>query len=343
MFHGGNLQQASTDHNIPLRDWLDLSTGINPCPYPVDQLPQDVWHRLPYPAELKLLEDRARQYYQVSEHADIVAAPGSSALIAAMPVLAFSMSFPVILTKQSYQEHQASWHKAGALVKLVEEHDTFSTTSSPGHRADQKETCLIQVIVNPNNPTGKLHHPNTLMEHRQTLGQDGLLVVDEAFMDCSPNHSLAPVAGQKGLVILRSFGKFFGLAGLRLGFAIGHPEDIALLRQQIGPWPVSGAAISIATQAMTDTEWIKKTHHNLSQSSQALNALLKDVGLEVIGTTDLFTLVSNDKIQKIHVRLAKHAIWTRMFSYEKNWLRIGLPSNKPAFSRLKIALGSPRL
>ncbi len=344
MFHGGNLSQASIDYNIPSKDWLDLSTGINRQPYPVDNVPSELWHRLPYPSELKSLEDAARHYYQVPEHADIVAAPGSSALIAALPALTFNASFAssVIIAKQSYQEHLASWKNAGSKIKLIEEQNILTAgypiKTDSTIAVAEKSPPLIQVIVNPNNPTGRLYNPETLLEHKKRLGHKGLLIVDEAFMDCTPEHSLSPKSGEKGLVILRSFGKFFGLAGLRLGFAIGHPDDITLLRDQIGAWPISGVALLIGRKAFQDQLWIEQTNKQLEKDSHALNHLLKQHNFTSVGSTNLFSLVSNDNMKKIQQKLAHHAIWTRRFAYEKKWLRIGLPRNPHDFKRLETAL-----
>ncbi len=333
MFHGGDLHRASKQYGVPLEAWLDLSTGINPAPYPVTAISNQLWHRLPSSTDLAKLESAARRYYGVSDNADIIAAGGSSALIAALPALKPNADCAIIL--QSYQEHLNAWQHAGAKVHLISEKGAQPLAAKPPSLPTSSNVCIL---VNPNNPTGRIYSPDMLLSIRDQLGKDGLLIVDEAFMDCSPQHSLCPLAGQKGLVILRSFGKFFGLAGLRLGFAIGHKDDITLLRNKLGSWPISGPAIEIATQAFHDKDWIKKTQHRLHQNRKLLNSFLITKNIEIIGGTNLFTLIRNDNIKQMQASLANYAIWTRIFAYEPDWMRIGIPHNTKDLEKLEKAL-----
>ena len=335
MLHGGDLHQASTQYGIAPDKWLDLSTGINPCPYHIDSLPQNLWHRLPSPTELGRLEERARYYYRVSDDADIYGCPGLLCPdCCASPACIQTPLLLLLPVKPIRNTSVAGLDQAGQGLRCSMNAPANLLNRRPGTVPGSKGL----VIVNPNNPTGRLYSPQTLLDTKERLGQDGFLVVDEAFMDCTPGSGLAPHAGQRGLVILRSFGKFFGLAGLRLGFAIGHPDEIRALRRALGAWPVSSAAIHIATQAFRDAVWIDRTGKELATRSQALNSRLAENGLDVLGSTSLFSLVGNINARNIHEKLAKNAVWTRIFDYEPDWIRIGLPKNSARLAQFVNAL-----
>ncbi|HIJ37402.1 MAG TPA: aminotransferase class I/II-fold pyridoxal phosphate-dependent enzyme, partial [Rhodospirillaceae bacterium] len=165
----------------------------------------------------------------------------------------------------------------------------------------------------------------------------GLLVVDEAFVDCTPDLSLASKV-RPGLLVLRSFGKFFGLAGLRLGFAIGDPDLIRLLRTAIGPWPVGGPALVIGRQALLDQSWIVAARRHLVMEAQALDALLNSANLSVLGGTPLFRLVNASRAWALYEHLGQQGILVRPFASAPRWLRFGLPPGSKAMMRLKAAL-----
>lgn len=307
--HGGGLDAAVRGYGGTRADWIDLSTGINPCPYPLPDLPFDCWTALPdAAAEARLLE-AAREFWSVPSDAGILAAPGASALIARIPTLAPVGS--VRIPHPTYNEHAAAFEMHGWTVT--------------GNGRDGR------VLVHPNNPDGRLwEEPDATTK--------GLVVIDESFTDVDPNCSLIRLANRPGLLVLKSFGKFWGLAGLRLGFAIGDPELIQKLRDQLGPWPVSGPAIAVATAALRDEGWTAKTRGRLVRDADRLDTLLTGAGAKVIGGTTLFRLCDTDDATALQDRLARHRIWTRVFPYSRRWIRVGLPGTEADWQRLEAAL-----
>jgi cobalamin biosynthetic protein CobC len=308
--HGGGIDAARQRHGGRRSDWLDLSTGINPCPYPVPSLPAEAWTALPDRAATEALAAAARQVWQVPETAAILAAPGASALIARLPLLA--VPGRVAIPDPTYNEHAAAFAAGGWQV----------AQSGPADAA---------VVVHPNNPDGRIWTAATLPEAAFTI-------IDESFCDVMPEASLIDRAARPDTVILKSFGKFWGLAGLRLGFAIGAPALIDRLAEMLGPWPVSGPALRIGAAALADAAWATATRARLDADAARLDALLTNRGLRGIGGTSLFRLCAAPDATEIHRRLARARILTRAFPYAPDWLRLGLPGRAPDWARLDAAL-----
>ncbi len=193
----------------------------------------------------------------------------------------------------------------------------------------------LAIVVNPNNPDGRQHDPAKLLA---LLPRVGRLIVDESFADAVPGLSLAPEAGRPGLVILRSFGKFYGLAGLRLGFVLGDEADVAALAGMLGPWPISGAAIEIGRRALLDRDWASATIARLASASSWLDALAKGVDWTLVGGTPLFRLYETRDANAAQERLAGARIWSRVFKNRPSWLRLGLPGSDEERARLAAAL-----
>ncbi len=294
--HGGNLSAAVARFGGNRTDWIDLSTGINPEPYPVAGLSAQDWSALPDQAELDTLIQAARDFWQVPDGAAILPAPGASALIAAIPTLANAAS--VEITKPTYNEH------AGAF----ENHGWQVTDSGP---------TSARVLVHPNNPDGRIWTAED--------ANAPLTVIDESFCDICPEHTLIDLANRPGTVILKSFGKFWGLAGLRLGFAIGDPALIARLRMLQGPWAVSGPALRIGAQALRDHTWAEETRIRLATDRARLDDVMTARGADLVGGTDLFRLYEVDDAAAWQEKLARHQIWSRIFPYSGTYLRLGLP------------------
>lgn len=319
--HGGEPPIASSEEGA---DWLDLSTGISPFAYPFVPPDPESWQNLPRRAEQQAALDAAADYFGQGEGGDICAGPGSQALLQAVPeVLEKGI---VAIPGPTYQEHAVRWQQAG--------HEVREITALSAVSAD----CRYVVLVNPNNPTG------TVFDRRQLLGlarqldaRDGCLIVDEAFGDVMPQTSMAGFAGEPGLLVLKSFGKFYGLAGLRIGFLLGYGPVVAAVREKIGLWPVNGPALSVAAQAYSDVDWINDHRHNLSAQASRLRLLLADYG-QVIGGTDLFVLMQDRAAGEIFERLAEHHIHIRYFPDNPDWLRFGLPGEESAWTRLEAAL-----
>jgi cobalamin biosynthetic protein CobC len=323
--HGGDLGLAEARFGKPEQGWLDLSTGINPFAYPVPTVAQELWQHLPGAADDLALRETAAAAYGVDDPDFLAAAPGSQALLQILPRLRpFSQ---VAVIGPTYGEYSRCWSMAGHHVVPME-------------TLDRTLDADVVVLCNPNNPDGRRHDPARLLELADGLAaRGGLLVVDEAFGDATPELSLAPQA-RPGLVVLRSVGKFFGLAGLRLGFAIAEPQMARLLRQALGPWAVGGAVAEIGRQILSDTDWIAATRKRLLQEAQTLNSLLGRAQLSTVGGTSLFTLVNAPRAWALFEYLGQQGILARPFSTAPRWLRFGLPPDDASRQRLETALAN---
>jgi len=200
----------------------------------------------------------------------------------------------------------------------------------------------VLVAVNPNNPDGICHAPETLLKiERRLASLGGWLIVDEAFADVTPEIGLSAHCEREGLILLRSFGKFFGLAGVRLGFALTHPETADRLNRALGPWAVSGPACTVGTRALEDTTWIEATRKSLAAGRLRLETLLQGHGLEIVGGTDLFVLTRSEGARNLHNHLARTGIWTRAFTQHPSWLRFGQPGRPEHWRRLETTIEAP--
>jgi cobalamin biosynthetic protein CobC len=305
--HGGGLDAAVADYGGRRKDWIDLSTGINPVPYPVPQIKPEAWTALPDSAAQDALLDAARRHWHVPDGAAVLAAPGASSLIAKLPMLAHKAR--VDIPAPTYNEHAAAFTADGWEM------------GEDGARA--------RVIVHPNNPTGHWYAAETF--------DRPLTVVDESFADVWPDRTWVHEAARPGVVILKSFGKFWGLAGLRLGFAIAPPETVETLASALGPWAVSGPALTIGATALSDHDWAVETRTRLNEDAARLDALMIRAGARVEGGTSLFRLYDVEDAKAWQARLARQHIWSRVFPYSKSWLRLGLPA-PDQWSRLEAAL-----
>lgn len=322
--HGGRLRAAAAHWNIPLADWLDLSTGIAPDAYPVPALPADCWQRLP--EEEDGLDAAARAYYGA---ASLAVVPGSQAAIMALPRLRPPGSAAVLAP--CYGEHAAAWRAAGHAVSPFAAADLEAAAA----RAD------AVVLVNPNNPDGTRFDRERLLAAAQTLAaRGGWLVVDEAFADAEPADSLAAAAGSDAapnLIVLRSLGKFYGLAGARVGCVIAAPQLLDRLREAIGPWAVSHPARFIAKNAWSDVEWQTAQRHRLAAASTRLADMLRAAGLGESRGTALFRYLETPRAGEIFDALARQGILVRRFD-EPAALRFGLPGAEREWARLAQAL-----
>ena len=316
--HGGNLDVAMRRFGGRVEDWIDLSTGINRRPYPVPALDQRHWTALPSRAEIEALHEAARQAYAAT--APVLAVAGAQAAIQLLPRLARSGRARIL--GPTYHEYAATLRTADWVVEEVADLEALAGAD-------------LAVIVNPNNPDGRQHDPARLLA---LLPRVGRLVVDESFVDAVPGLSLASQAGRQGLLILRSFGKFYGLAGLRLGFVLGSEADIAALATMAGPWPVSGAAIAIGRRALADRDWAAATTARLAREALRLDALVQARGFGLVGGTPLFRLYETGDASAVQEQLGRAHIWSRIFPSALGWLRLGLPGDETEWTRLAAAL-----
>jgi cobalamin biosynthesis protein CobC len=316
--HGGNIGAAMARFGGAPEGWIDLSTGINRLPYPVGDIPPALWQRLPTGEDMAATLAAAQAHYACPAPAMICA--GAQAAIQMIPMLRTKGRAAVLAP--SYNEHAATLRAQG-----------WQVTPAPDLAAMQGAD--LAVVVNPNNPDGRVFAPADLLALRDTVG---LMVVDESFGDIAPNLSLLPQAGTDNLLILRSFGKFWGLAGARLGLVFGAEKDVAALRDRTGPWPVSGPALHIAARAYGDTPWANATRARLAQDAQRMDQLAMGAGWRVVGGTDLFRLYDTADASAAQARLAQAHIWSRIFPYSPTWLRLGPAGGAEEWERLAAAL-----
>ncbi|WP_164937653.1 threonine-phosphate decarboxylase CobD [Bradyrhizobium guangxiense] len=316
--HGGNLDQAQQRFGGRAEDWIDLSTGINRLPYPVGEVSAHAWSALPSRAEIEALHRAAGHAYRTS--APIVALGGAQAAIQLLPQLAPPGRARILAP--TYNEYAGVLSAAGWEVLEVSELDAL-------------EGADLGILVNPNNPDGRRHTPKDLLT---LLPRVGRLVIDESFVDAVPQLSLAPEADRPGLLILRSFGKFYGLAGLRLGFATGNAADIDRLAAMSGPWPVSGAAIAIGCRALRDDAWAEATSARLAKDCARLDEMARAQGWRLVGGASLFRLYETHDALAAQDMLARARIWSRVFAKRPTWLRLRLPGSEAEWRRLAEAL-----
>lgn len=324
--HGGALDRAIRRFGGRRQDWLDLSTGINPEGIEIPALPADIWRRLPEQELLESVLEKARAFYDAPEGSTIVAAPGTQSLIQVLPGL-FGAAGRVDIVSPTYGEYSASFSRHGWTIGEAASAERVS--------ADAK----LAVVVNPNNPDGRITRPDAIATLAGKLSRaGGAVVVDEAFLEASPAASSAGLAAGRGAIVLKSFGKFFGLAGMRLGFAIAGPDIAERLTARLGPWAVSGPALALADHALGDTDAIEEMRVRIAESAASLARVLDEAGMESVGATGLFRLVRHEDAGALHDALCRRRVLVRRFDYRAQWLRFGL-ARRSAYARLGDALG----
>ncbi|MEO3999334.1 threonine-phosphate decarboxylase CobD [Mesorhizobium sp. CAU 1732] len=323
--HGGSLAPAAALFPDAPTPWLDLSTGINPHAYPLTDLPADAFTRLPEAADVAELNTIAAACYGAPSPRMVVAAPGTQILLPLVMELAGQGRAAVL--SPTYAEHARAARLVGHGVSEV-------TDVARLFDAD------LAIVVNPNNPDGRVIERDMLLDLARHLHRKGgLLVVDEAFMEVGPrDRSVAGNVGQGGLVVLRSFGKFFGLAGVRLGFALAAEPVASKLRSRLGPWAVAGPALAYGRMALADMDWQARMRQRLAHDASRLDALLLQSGLTVAGGTSLYRFVRTPHAPSIYDQLGRNGILVRNFDAMDDALRFGLPGDDAAFDRLAASL-----
>lgn len=333
--HGGNLQDAARLYGRPVAEWLDLSTGINPRYYPVPAISDQAWHRLP--EKMSALSHAAQVFYGAPA---MLAVAGTQAAIQALPRLRWLNhgASRVVVAAPSYAEHAHQWRQYP--YQLHQQNQVQEC------RYDQLgaavATADVMVVCNPNNPTGETIAAQTLLDWAaQLAARGGWLIVDEAFGDTASELSVASSTAQPGLIVLRSVGKFFGLAGLRLGFVAAHTDLLRALENMLGPWTISGPAQTIACAALHDAAWQADTRRALQQQGARLQSLLQEHGFSSSGTA-LFQWCSDaalqGKTEQLWQHLAEQGIWVRLFREAARGLRFGLPPDEAGWQKLTSVL-----
>lgn len=327
--HGGDLARAAALHGGDAAEWLDLSTGVNALAYPVAPFSPDavVWRRLPDSDAAAAAEAAARAAYGAGPGAAVVACPGAQGAIQTLPRLmspTAGVRRPVAaILAPSYAEHARAFSSSGWRVRPATDLDAMSGAD-------------VAVLVNPNNPDGRRF---TLSEISALRARVGALIVDESFIDETPDQSAAAQTGEQGLIVLRSLGKFYGLAGVRFGAALTDPALGARLRAALGPWAVSGPALAVAAAALRDDAWAALARQRLAAAPARMQTLTRPAGLRPIGGTGLFRTfaVPGDDAAALQRALAAKRIWTRVFEEQPSWIRLGTPGSEADWTRLTRA------
>ncbi|WP_019407952.1 threonine-phosphate decarboxylase CobD [Pseudomonas psychrophila] len=319
--HGGRLRQAALHYGIAESAWLDLSSGLAPWPFAIPAIAERAWARLPETDDG--LEQAACTYYGAQ---NVLPVPGSQCAIQLLPRLRRSGKVGVL--SPCYAEHAEAWRRSGHIVREVMEHEVDFYL----------DTLDVLVVVNPNNPTGLSLPLERLLEWHTRLAQrGGWLVVDEAFMDNTPDVSLASESWRTGLIVLRSFGKFFGLAGVRLGFVLAELRLLKLLAEQVGPWAVSGPTRIVGQACLLDTASQAHQRERTEQASARLQRLLGLHDLLPQGGCALFQWLITPHAQRLYEFMAQRGILLRLFTSNSS-VRFGLPADEADWSRLEQAL-----
>jgi len=318
--HGGALLAAAARYGIEPAGWLDMSTGINPAGWPVPPIPAAVWQRLPETGDG--LAEAAAAYYGCG---DVLPVAGSQAAIQALPRLRTACRVGV--PHPAYAEHAHAWRTAGHAV----------TAWQPEQGVGALD---VLVLVHPNNPDGQTYNRAELLAwHAELASRGGWLVVDEAFVDATPEASLSGLCPRPGLIVLRSLGKFFGLAGARVGFVLADPVLLDALEVRLGPWAVSAPSRWVARAALADIAWQQSARPAQLAAGARLAELLRSRGLAPTGGTALFQWVRTADAAGWHERLARQGILTRLFADPPS-LRFGLPHHETDWARLAAALAA---
>ena len=309
--HGGRIHAAEALFPDAPRPWLDLSTGINPRSYPAPSPKREAFSRLPEPEAILELEAAAAAVFGAKPQ-QVSATPGTDAALRLLPRLLGARS--AAIAQRTYGGHREAWRAAGAEIR------------------PEDAAADAWVIVNPNNPDGRLAAPEALIASAKRRW----VIVDEAFVDAQPAASVASHADGR-LVVLRSFGKFYGLPGVRLGFVVAEPSLAQEVRRAFGDWPVAAEALLAGRAAYADAAWRTRTQIRLVRDRRRLDRLLDGAGLKVVGGTDLFRLVQAKDAEAVFLRLASAGVLCRPFD-EPGLLRFGLPYTRADWERLAAAL-----
>ena len=307
--HGGDIDNAIQKYGGNKDSWIDLSTGINPHHYPYKLINISELKNLPCENDINKLNKVAKKYFKT--FACVTAVSGAQAGINILPFL-----FPnktVSILSPTYNEYQNVFSKSLTKINNVE-------------KLIQLKNSQVAIICNPNNPDGKLYCNEDLLEISKNVGY---LIIDESYMDQYPGKSLSQkLDDQTNIIIIRSFGKFFGLAGIRLGFLISNKEINKKIEFLIGKWPISNIAINIANKALIDDVWIMNTISFLEEGSNFLDCLASKVSWKIVGGTNLYRLYETPNADHTQNKLANLKIWSRRFEYSKKWIRLGIPRKK---------------
>ena len=326
MKHGGDLSdlRLKLGQDCPI---IDLSTGINPHHYPHSPQSSESLNALPSASDLKKLNTVATAYYRVHKTWDYIALPGSQIVLSLLPnILKKNENIKIGIISPTYNEYEHSWQSNGVSPISISTFEHACETSFD-----------VIYLCNPNNPDGRLTQASTIIDKAEQYPET-MFIIDEAFMDCSPQESILLKQMLENIIVIRSFGKFFGLAGLRLGWVFATAKIIHKFRSMVGPWAVNTPALHIAAAAYKDQKWQKQQLASLNEMQKNMQHLFQKRKIDIVGQTPLYTLIQLNDALTLHESLANQGIWTRIFEYNPHWMRLGVPKNENDFLKFKEAL-----
>jgi len=297
-------------------------------------------HRYPDGGAERLREGISRRFGLAKE--SIVCGNGSDELIALLTRAYAGLGDEVLFSRHGFLMYRLSTLAVGATPRAAPEKNL--ATDMEALLAMVTPATRIVFLGNPNNPTGSYMTAGLLRELRRRLPADVLLAIDAAYAefveadDYDAGEDM--VRAGDNTVMLRTFSKIYGLAGLRLGFALAAPDIAARLAAWLGPWAVASPAIAIGEAALADTTWARATRDQLGRESQRLDETLSQAGLERVGGTSLFRLARTPVASELFHHLGRAGILVRRFTEQPDWLRFGLPGGEDAWKRLRIALAA---
>ena len=315
--HGGDIDLAIKKYGGERKNWIDLSTGINRTSYPWQESVNVHLRDLPGSKLLMSLEETASRAYKIAVGTDTVASSGAQQIINLLPLYLKKYNSVAILGP-TYNEYESAFKSSNVRTKMVSEISDLYCSD-------------IAIIVNPNNPTGKEIAEEALDELSKKVR---ILIIDESFKMFSSRK----IQKLDNVIQINSLGKFFGLAGLRLGFVSGPSDFIKSVRNMLGPWPISSLAAEIGLVALNDKIWISEMEKILLAASNALHEVCNSKNWKLVGKTNLFHTYAISNCLEVEEQFAAHGIWVRTFDYSETWVRLGIPTSECELTRVKQAL-----
>ena len=315
--HGGDIDLAIKKYGGQRADWIDLSTGINRTSYPWQESVKVELRDLPSSKLLMGLEKAASRAYKVAEGTDTAAVQGAQQIISLLPICLKNYNSVAILGP-TYNEYEKAFKSSGIKAETVSEVSKLSSSD-------------IAIIVNPNNPTGKVIAEEILDDLSKKVR---ILIIDESFKMFSSRR----IQKFDNVIQINSLGKFFGLAGVRLGFVSGPSDFIKSVREMLGPWPISSIAAEIGIIALNDTTWISEMEKILLEGSNVLHKACSTKNWKLVGKTNLFHTYATSSCLEVEEQFAAHYIWIRTFDYSQTWIRLGIPTSKYEWTRVRQVL-----
>lgn len=291
--HGGDLTTAEAVYGRPAEKFLDFSSNMNPFGPPecVGALLGDRWRELaryPDPA-VRGLRRAIADKYRIAEESVLVG-NGAAELID-LSIRALRPG-SVGLARPSFSEYEEAVRKTGGRVVDIplSEADGFALREEAARRAAQRADLLL--LGHPNNPTGRLADKDMLLR----LIRDCVpLIVDEAFVDFAPDErevSLIRLAAEsEKLYVIRSMTKFYAIPGIRLGYMVAHPDEIARIAALQVPWSVNAIAQWVGEAVLGEREYAVRTRRWLAEERPWLVGRLRELGLKVFPGDVNFLLV----------------------------------------------------